>query len=131
CQCLGPVGLDHHQPGALEVLLRIAARRLHAGRRGGRRRRFQRPWLLPLRFLAPWWFLVSRFLTHYGCSSRSGLLRLERARYRRLLVAPPAVPVAPMPAPAAPLLGPLPLRPTLLLRLRGLRPGLRTSPPSP
>ena len=49
-----------------------------------------------------------------------GLLRLDRARYRRILVAAFAVPVAPMPASAAALLVAFALRRTLLLWLLGL-----------
>src|SRR5438552_2767118 len=98
CRCLGAVGLDHHQPGAFEILLRIDARRLRAGDRGGCRLGFHRPGFFPL----------------------NGLLCLNGSRYWRIFVAALAVPVPAMPAPAAALRIAFALGCSLLLWLLGL-----------
>src|SRR2546426_3363247 len=98
CRCLGAVGLDHHQPGAFEIVLRIDARRLRAGDRGGCRLGFHRPGFFPL----------------------NGLLCLNGSRYWRIFVAALAVPVPAMPAPAAALLIAFALGCSLLLWLLGL-----------
>src|SRR6267378_2529961 len=115
CRCLRAVGLDHHQPGAFEIFLRVDGRRLRAGGQGRLRPRFHRSGFLPLRFLA-----------HHCRSGLNGLWRVDRGRYWRILVAPLAVPVAPMPASAAALLVAFALRRTLLLWLLGLRRTRRT-----
>src|SRR6266850_1645516 len=115
-RCLRAVGLDHHQPGAFEIFLRVDGRRLRAGGQGRLRPRFHRSGFLPLRFLA-----------HHCRSGLNGLWRLDRGRYWRILVAAFAVPVAPMPASAAALLVAFALRWTLLLLcLRGLWRARRT-----
>src|SRR5437762_570519 len=104
CRCLGAVGLDHHQSGAFEILLRIDARRLHAGGRGRCRLGFHR----------------------HGFFLLNGLLCLSGSRYRRILVAALAVPVPAMPAPAAALLVGFALGRALLLWLLGLWRSRRT-----
>src|SRR5258708_9560416 len=103
-RCLRAVGLDHHQPGAFEIFLRVDARRLRARGQGWLRPRFHRSASLPF-----------RFLPHPFRTGLNGLWRLDRGRYWRILVAAFAVPVAPMPASAAALLVAFALRWTLLL----------------
>src|SRR3989454_1644492 len=98
CRCLGAVGLDHHQPGAFEILLRIDARRLHAGGRGGCRLGFHRPGFFPL----------------------NGLLRLDWGRHRCMLVAAGAGPGPALASPARALPLGFALGRSLLLWLLGV-----------